>query len=934
MNLKSKILFCFIFIHLGFNSYSLFAQLDVSNKIFRQLEKFYRLKNTDSVISISEKTLKKLKVEGSTDSLLYTKLYHYKYSALHEKKKSINNLSSLNKAISYCPNTHTGDSLKAVFYNTKAYLESEIGTSMKAYKSILKSLKLLDKLPNPNTGSLMGAYLLLSTENAYYGNFEKARYYIRLAEEIYKKNKTYIDNNTWQLNGNHHRMGVILKYRKIYMLCKLSKTSKDSLSIVKTMNDLEKMHNKPNFHKEERIYYSTALNHIGDWFISHKPDSLTTEKDIQLGLKYLFKSHDLVQNKNYPGTLWAIKYNIAKGFTKGNQLIKAASTMTDLFSGISKTDGRLPFFFAQKALIKAKKNQKDSALFYFDQSIQKIHFSKDSLATNYSNFKPSKSYNHTRLLLRINEELNNYYKTDSLIQKKIGKLYYLALHQFENSYLNINFNKKQNKQLRKIIKGILNAKKMGSVDDYQPQKTILNTFEILKNQLAWKKFYESRYTNILPELDSVKQRNTVLAALLSKAKITKNIPQIDSLQRLIQKHNSYKQIQFPQLELLSNFEFSIEKLQKELTSKEVILKYILLENEIAIYQISKSNFKVHLVTWTNREEQKLKKFINNTRNRKNNADLGKQLGELLIPNLDHKTQHLIINPDGILFKLPFEVLQIKNKFATELYNISYTSNLGFIKYTTNKTTISEEIHIYAPLYANSTQQSGVRNKPSFLKGASNEAKNISRLFPSKLFNDRSLTKSAFIKTASKGKILHLAMHAEVNKDYPELSRLLFNNNLEKEDDHLYLEELYGLSLNAELAILSACNTGAGLEKNGNLESFQRAFTFAGVPTTVASLWQVPDMATEQIMIFFYQNLKNGQTKSEALRNAKLSYKAKYANSKLSAPYFWAGFVVYGNDAPVFETSYKYYIIIGFISVLIVLIFYFKQKNSKKINFTQ
>lgn len=132
-----------------------------------------------------------------------------------------------------------------------------------------------------------------------------------------------------------------------------------------------------------------------------------------------------------------------------------------------------------------------------------------------------------------------------------------------------------------------------------------------------------------------------------------------------------------------------------------------------------------------------------------------------------------------------------------------------------------------------------------------------------------------------------------------------------------------------MAILSACNTGSGLEKNGNLESFQRAFTFAGVPTTVVSLWQVPDLATEQIMLFFYQNLKNGQTKSEALKNAKLSYKNKYTDSKLSAPYFWAGFVVYGNDAPVFETSNNYYIIISFVFVLILIFFYFKQKRLLK-----
>ncbi len=928
MNLKSKILFCFLFIHLGFNSISLsLAQSEKPNNTIKQLENLYRFKKTDSVVAVSEKAIQFLKAKGSTDSLLLAKLYLYKYRALHKKKKSIKNLSSLNKGIAYCPNTQTGDSLKAALYNTKAYLESEIGTGMKSYKSILKSLKILNKLSNPNPGYIMGAYLLLSTENAYYGNFEKARHYIRLAEDVYAKNKIEIDKNTWKLNGNNHRMGVILKYRKIYMLWNLSKKSNDSLSMINTMNDLEKMHQKPDFHKEERIYYSTALNHVGDWFVSYKHDSLTTKKDIQLGLKYLLKSHNLVQNKKYPGTLWAIKYNIAKAYTKGNLLEKADSTMTNLFHGISKTDGRLPFFYAQKALIKAKKNQKDSTLFYFDKSIQKIHQGKDTLQTNYRNFKPSKSYNHSRLLLRINEELNNYYPKDTIVQKQIGTLYYLALQQFENSYLNINFNKKQNQQLRKIIKGILNSRKTGYIDRSFPQKTILNKFEIFKNQLAWKKFYESRYTNILPRLDSVKARNITLASLLSKAKITNNVSKRDSIQRLVQIHESYKKKQFPQLELLSNFEFSIEKLQKELTYKDEILKYILLEDEIAIYQISKTNFKTHLVPWSYKEKQKLSEFIYKTEKRKANFNLGTELGKLLIPELNPKTTHLIINPDGVLFKLPFEILQVKGKFATELYDFSYTSNLGFVNYKPNKYKASENIHIYSPRYSNIINESNVRNKPSLLKGASNEAKSISKLFPSKLFNDESLTKSEFIKTATKGKILHLAMHAEVNKDYPELSRLLFSTNLDNEEDHLYLEELYGLSLHAELAILSACNTGTGKEKNGSLESFQRAFTFAGVPATVVSLWQVPDASTEQIMVLFYKNLKAGQTKSAALKNAKLTFRNKNINNKLSAPYFWAGFVVYGSDTPVVSKS-SYVFLYVLVTVVFLLGWFFKRKKTK------
>lgn len=927
MNVTLKIFLYFLVVSIGFSSYTLSAQAKKNKNVLTELNNLYLTNKPKNILSLTEKTLQDLKSTTPKDSLFFAKLYLYKFIGLHKTNKSINNVSSIDKGISYCPNSYVGDSLKAVFYNKKAYLENELSNSFKSYKSILKSLRILEKLPNPNPGYLMGAYLLISNQNAYFGNFDLAKQYMRLAEDVYAKNKKEIDGNTLILNGNSHRLGVIAKYRKIYMLWKLSKNSKDSLTLLKTMKSLEQMHNQPNFSKEERVYYSTSLNHVGDWFVSYKHDSLTNFKDVKTGLKYLFKALDLVENKKYPGTPWAIKYNIAKGFTRGNLLEKADSTIAVLFKGISKTDGRIPFFLAQKGLIKAKKHQKDSALFYFNKSIDKIHQNKDTLKTDYSNFKPSKSYNHTRLLLRISEELNNYYPKDSVVQTKITKLYYLALQQFENSYLDVNFNGKQNEQLRKIMQGILKRRKTGFLNPNLPDKKLLDKFEIFKNQMAWKKFYENRYTNTLPELDSLKNRKLELAKLLNKTKISNQTLKTDSIQNEIYKLESFKKEQYPQLALLSNYNFSIEKLQKELNTKSLILKYIVLESEIAIYEISKTDFKVRVLPWTHKEENLLHNFIKKTTNRNYNIELAKQLAQILIPPLDKKTTNLIINPDGLLFNLPFETLPINGKFATEIYNFRYTSNLGFINYKPYKNSVSKNIHIYAPHYNDSNTTSSLRDNTYFLKGANKEAISISKMFPSKLFSGNNLTKSAFLKTAEKGKVLHLAMHADVNKQYPEFSRLLFSNNIEREEDHLYLEELYGLSLNAELAILSACNTGNGLEKNGNLQSFQRAFTFAGVPATIASLWEVPDASTEQIMVFFYENLKKGQTKSEALKNAKLTFKEKNKHNKLSEPYFWAGFVVYGIDTPIITKPSYLLLHCSLLIVIIILLTFLVKKNS-------
>jgi len=906
-------------------SYFLYAQKTSSQKLSK-LKEFHYNKQFDSLKTFASKYLETLKISGGRDSLLHAKFKYYEHIGRGNTTKNYDYFASLDRLITFCPKTESGDSLKAVLYNKQAYARGYRNSTMKSYRSISKSIKILESLPNPNPGYLMGGYLLQSTNHAYFGNFEQARYHMRLAEHVYENNKKEIDQNTWELNENNHRLGVISKYRKIYMLWKLSKNSEDSLMLVKTMDELDKMHLQPDFHQEERIYYSTALNHVGDWLSSHKLDSTITENDISKGLSYLLKSLELIENKQYPGTIWALKYNIAKSLTRGSELGKADSTMTDLFRGVSPTDGRLPFFLAQKALIKAKKKEKDSALLYFYQSIEKIHSGDETLKSDYSNFKASKRYNHTRLLLRIHEELEKYYSKDSVLKNKIAQIPYMALRQFENSYLDINFNNQQNKELRQIIQGILKSRRTGSIESQLPQKTILNRFEIFKNQLSWKKFYTNRYTNSLPELDSIKQRQVELASLLSKAKIDQNIVLEDSISNLMNQHELTKKKLFPRLELLSDFEFSVEKLQEKLSPNELVLKYIILNNAIAVYRISKTSLKVENVPWPLERKQRLIDFIQGSRDQNYDPTLASEFGKLLLPKIDQDITKLIINPDGILFKLPFEILNADDTLLAETYSIRYTSSLGFIHYTPDHAAASENVHIYAPKYGTSIVQPETRENASFLQGADEEAKTISTLFPSTLFNDESLNKSKFLATSGEAKVLHLAMHAEVNSDYSEFSRLLFSNNLDNEEEHLYLEELYGLSLSADLAILSACNTGTGIEKNGSVESFQRAFTFAGVPATVASLWAVPDTSTQEIMVLFYKNLKKGQSKSVALQNAKLAYRKNHVNTKLSAPYFWAGFVIYGSDTPVIkESNTSMFYMLSVLILIIVGIYYQKRR---------
>src|SRR5258706_3672618 len=116
------------------------------------------------------------------------------------------------------------------------------------------------------------------------------------------------------------------------------------------------------------------------------------------------------------------------------------------------------------------------------------------------------------------------------------------------------------------------------------------------------------------------------------------------------------------------------------------------------------------------------------------------------------------------------------------------------------------------------------------------------------------------------------MHSLVNDENPMMSVMVFSSADDDTTDvnELTAIELYNMSLKSDLAVLSACNTGFGkLHRGEGIMSFSRAFSYAGVPSAVISLWQVPDKATSKIMVNFYKYLKAGESKDLALQHAKL-----------------------------------------------------------------
>lgn len=145
------------------------------------------------------------------------------------------------------------------------------------------------------------------------------------------------------------------------------------------------------------------------------------------------------------------------------------------------------------------------------------------------------------------------------------------------------------------------------------------------------------------------------------------------------------------------------------------------------------------------------------------------------------------------------------------------------------------------------------------------------------------------------RILHFATHALLNSERPELSGLvlsLVDQKGEPQDGFLGLQEIYNLRLNADLVVLSGCQTALGKEiKDEGLVGLARGFMHAGAPRVVASLWSVDDRATAELMKRFYTAmLSQGMRPAAALRAAKTGL---HGEKGWAAPYYWAAFTLQG-----------------------------------------
>lgn len=165
-------------------------------------------------------------------------------------------------------------------------------------------------------------------------------------------------------------------------------------------------------------------------------------------------------------------------------------------------------------------------------------------------------------------------------------------------------------------------------------------------------------------------------------------------------------------------------------------------------------------------------------------------------------------------------------------------------------------------------------------------------------------------------LFHFATHAEANTQEGDFSFIVFSDG-KGSYDSLFVKDIYLLPLQAELAVLSACETSVGTVYQGEgIISLARAFLYAGANSVITTLWSINDDANHALMKSFYGFLRKGHSKSKALQLAKQEQIRQ--GGRLNAhPAYWAAFAPIGNMRAVYP-AYRKHLAMGMAGSLLLL----------------
>lgn len=401
------------------------------------------------------------------------------------------------------------------------------------------------------------------------------------------------------------------------------------------------------------------------------------------------------------------------------------------------------------------------------------------------------------------------------------------------------------------------------------------------------------------------------------------------IQEKLDEHPRYHALKF------SNRQLSIRQLQDSLLQSETALvSYYYIEHQLVCFYLTKQNFGYTSTPIDSLFSTRILALrnaltypVNNDRKgmQQQASNLFSQLIKPVLEKLKGKSR-LIVIPYNEIAYIPFEMLMNPDTQEPLLksFAIHYDYSANFLSREKN-TSSAYQVLALAP-YAGKYSEQDLPALPF-------SREEVGKL-PGQVLMDKAATKDSFLHDLPDYPIVHLATHALANDISPMQSYIAFYDATRKHDPqhNLYAQEIYTLPLNhLQLVILSACETANGQLINGEgIMSLSRAFSYAGCPSVMASLWKADDAATAYISKRLHQYLEKGLPKDIALQKAKIDYLDDASiENRFKSPSYWSHLVLIGNSQPVTRSGNFWLILLSCLLFAGFMALLFKRKTVRR-----
>ncbi len=393
---------------------------------------------------------------------------------------------------------------------------------------------------------------------------------------------------------------------------------------------------------------------------------------------------------------------------------------------------------------------------------------------------------------------------------------------------------------------------------------------------------------------------------------------IDQFVRMIERdYPKYHQIKYQMTDA------QVNEIQPLLDRNTALLEYVVGDSVVHIFYVDQQQVQWYQLAVPNGELQDRIESMHHSLNDYSSRNAYKEYTRqanwfyesLIAPAITDKEgiTHLMVVPDGELGHLPFETFLVEE--LSEEEGPHYLLDDYSISYSYSSTVWKENLEAQDP--QNNGQMLAVaadygvaldstllamrlptdqwrRGELTELPAARKEVESLQEKYAGFFAFDKVASERTVKAMAPEYSILHFATHGFLDEERPVLSSLAFTEDSDSTESNFWqAHEISKTQLNADLVVLSACETGYGKFETGNgVASLARAFMYAGAPALVVSLWQVHDESTSELMTRFYDHLDSGMKKDEALRQAKLDF-IQSAEGIQKHPAFWSPFIMMG-----------------------------------------